>query len=278
MFYNKEIFDKFAVSYPVNDMTWDQTIDLARRITRLQDGVQYIGWEPGFPDANAEVFSKPLVDVKTKKALVDTPEYHKVFAMMMKGWEIPGFGGDKNVTRYTPANFVKDKYVGIFVDWYNKFFLQLDPATEAGTAPDWDLVTVPNFPENMGKARHSSVQFLMIPQQSKHKEQALQLLQTVSTLDAQLLQGRNGRIPVLADPEIQKQFGKDTKTLANKHVENLFKNKTVADAPATIYDDEIIKILRNVATSLAKNKEDVNTALRNAQAEADKKVAEMDAQ
>lgn len=275
LFYNKDIFDKFAAAYPTNGMTYDQVIDLARKLTRTQDGVAYIGWEPGFPDANSSPFVQPLVDAKTNKALIDTPAYKKVFEMMKLGYEIPGFVGPKDLYRYTPKHFINDKVVGMYVDWYNKMMPQLIEADSKGSAPNWDIVTVPNFPEYANAGRHESVQFLSVTKQSKYKDQAMQVLKAVSSLEAQLLQSRNGRISVLNDPEIQKQFSKDVKAFQGKQLDNLFQFKAVPSAPATLYDDEVRAIVRNIAKEIAVNKKDVNTALREAQELADKKIAEM---
>lgn len=45
-FYNKDVFDKLGVAYPKDSMTWDDVIELARKTTRNQDGVQYRGVDP----------------------------------------------------------------------------------------------------------------------------------------------------------------------------------------------------------------------------------------
>ncbi|WP_205127072.1 extracellular solute-binding protein [Paenibacillus ginsengarvi] len=264
LFYNKEMFDKFAVPYPTNGMTYDDVIGLARKMTVTQGGIQYIGWEPGFPDANISPFVQPLVDPKTGKALIDTPAYKKVFEMMKTGYEIPGFMGPKDLFRYTPSHFVNDQIVGMYVDWYNKMMPQLLEADAKGKVPNWDIVTVPNFPEYVGVGRHESVQFLAIAKQSKYKDQAMQVLKAVSSLEAQLLQSRNGRISVLNDSEIRKQFSQDVKAFQGKQMDNLFKFKAASSTPSSIYDDAVTTIVRNVAKEIAVNKKDVNTALREA--------------
>src|ERR1041384_6463794 len=35
LIYNKNVFDRFGVPYPTNDMTWEQFIELAQRVTRV---------------------------------------------------------------------------------------------------------------------------------------------------------------------------------------------------------------------------------------------------
>jgi multiple sugar transport system substrate-binding protein len=274
-FYNKDIFDKFGVPYPTNGMTYDDIISLARKLTRVQDGVQYVGWEPGFPDATASPFVQPLADNATNKARIDTPHYKKIFDMMKTAYEIPGLVGPNGLFRYAPKAFVEDHTVAIFVDWYNKMMLQFLAADKAGKAPNWDLVTVPNFPENANKGRHESVQFMLVTNQSSYKAQAVQVIKAATSLEAQLAQSRNGRMAVLKDPEIEKQFAKDVKAFQGKQLENLFKFKASPSTTKTIYDDEMVTIIRNIAKEIAVNKKDVNTAIREAQELADKKVAEM---
>jgi multiple sugar transport system substrate-binding protein len=275
LFYNKDLFDKFGVAYPTNGMTYDQVIAIARQMTRMQDGIQYIGWEPGFPDANASPFSQPFVDMKTKKALIDTPAYKKVFEMMKQGYEIPGFIGPNNLFRYAPKTFIADHTVAMYVDWYNKMMTQVIAADEGNISPNWDIVTVPNFPEYAQVGRHESVQFLTLTKQTKYKEQALQAILATTSKEAQMLQSRNGRISILSDPEIQKQFGKDVKGYEGKHMENLFLFKAAPSAQATLYDDDMRAIIRNVAKEISIGKKDVNTALREAQEIADKKLIEL---
>jgi multiple sugar transport system substrate-binding protein len=275
LWYNKDVFDKFGVSYPTNGMTYDDVIAAARKLTQNMDGVQYVGWEPGFVDANADAFSQPLADAKTKKALIDTPAIRQVLEMMKKGYDIPGFGGEKNAVRYKPNDFIADKFIGMYVDWYNKMSGPLIVAHNAGSAPNWDVATVPTFPEFKGKGRHESVQFLAISAQSKFKAQAFQVIQAATSHDSQMEQSRNGRISILKDPEAEKQFGQNVPAFKGKHLENIFKLTPAKAAPQTIYDDDVRKIMRNLSDDIVKKKKDVNTALREAQAAADKKIAEL---
>src|SRR5699024_5763762 len=41
--YNKDIFDLFGVDYPTDDMTWDEVIELASKVTGEKNGVEYYG-------------------------------------------------------------------------------------------------------------------------------------------------------------------------------------------------------------------------------------------
>jgi multiple sugar transport system substrate-binding protein len=275
-FYNKDVFDKFGVAYPTNGMTWDNVLEISHKLTRSEDGTQYIGWDVGFPDAIAAPFGVPLVDPKTNKANIDNDVYKKVFGMMSQAWQEPGHLGEKNNTnRYAPAVFIGDKRIGMYTDWLNKMLQPLIEADTKGAAPNWDIVTIPNFPENKGKGRDLSVQYLFISQQSKYKDQAMQAILALTSVETQTALSRDGRMPVLKDPAISKQFGADVPALKGKHMENLFLLPPSADLSHSLYDNEVRAIIRKVSERVGVKKDDINTALREAQAEADKTIAEM---
>jgi len=85
MIYNKDIFDKFGVGYPVDGMTWDEVLDLARNLTRKDGDVQYIGFDPGNPAQMGSGLALPFVDINTKTALVDNEHWRNVFSVFKRG-------------------------------------------------------------------------------------------------------------------------------------------------------------------------------------------------
>ncbi|MDF2715158.1 MAG: extracellular solute-binding protein family 1 [Paenibacillus sp.] len=42
--YNKDIFDKFGEPYPRDGMTWEEAVQIAKKLTRNDAGVQYMGF------------------------------------------------------------------------------------------------------------------------------------------------------------------------------------------------------------------------------------------
>ncbi|TMV47703.1 hypothetical protein FE783_19880 [Paenibacillus mesophilus] len=44
LYYNKDLFDKFAVPYPQEGISWSRTMDLAVRMSRVEGSVQYRGF------------------------------------------------------------------------------------------------------------------------------------------------------------------------------------------------------------------------------------------
>ncbi|CAG7647981.1 hypothetical protein PAESOLCIP111_05499 [Paenibacillus solanacearum] len=275
LFYNKELFDKFGIAYPKDSMTWDEVLELSRKMTREQDGVSYIGWEPGFPDVIASPYTLPYVDPKTNKAVIDDPVYKKVFELMKQVYEQPGFVGPNNKWNYGPDGFMKDRNVAMITEWMVKMVDDLITGEEKGIGPKWDLVTIPNFPDKAGMGRHGVTHMLFVSQQSKNKEQAMEVIKALTSREAQALQSAYGRITVLNDPDIVKQFGSQRPGLQGKNTAAIFKFKSSPISVPNLYDKDIQPIIRAIRPEIAINKKDVNTALREAQEKADKKLAEL---
>jgi maltose-binding protein MalE len=69
MYCNKELFDKFGVSYPINGMNWDAAIELGKKMTRMDAGVQYLGLAVSSRHIlRMNPFALPFVDAKTGKS------------------------------------------------------------------------------------------------------------------------------------------------------------------------------------------------------------------
>lgn len=44
VFYNKDLFDKFGIDYPTDNMTWDEMYELSKNMTRSDGDIQYYGY------------------------------------------------------------------------------------------------------------------------------------------------------------------------------------------------------------------------------------------
>jgi multiple sugar transport system substrate-binding protein len=104
MFYNKDIFDKFGVPHPKENMTWAETADLARRVTRQDGGIQYVGLASQQDWHNvmrSNQFSLEPIDPVTHKATFDG--WKVIFEEMMPVFQIPGNEVRNSATGIRPS-------------------------------------------------------------------------------------------------------------------------------------------------------------------------------
>lgn len=274
LFYNRDIFDRFGASYPEDDMLWSEIMELHQQLTREDEGVQYIGIDLRFPDHMISPYTQPFVDPETDKALIDIPLYREILALFDQMYQTPGYIQDTKYA-YGPRGFVTDHIQAMQPDWVTKIISDLLQAEADNAAPNWDMVTNPTFEDKVGVGRHALADMLIISKPSKLKEQAMQVIQMVVSRDQQIELSKHSRVTVLDDPEIQKLFGTNNPSLADKNTEAIFKNPSSPTPPPHIADKAVQSKIRAIRREMGVEKKDINTALREAQQAADQEIQEI---
>lgn len=265
LYYNKDIFDKFGAPYPTDGMTWDQVLQLAKKVTGMDNGTQFRGFDPG----NSVIWvSQPLgiaaVDPKTDKASMNNDQWKKVFELVKSFYSIPGNepkGNAKDV-------FLKEKTLAMYTDL--SIFNDLEIAAKSGL--NWDLVQYPSYPEKPNVYGNASINMLMITKTSQHKDQALQVISTAVSDEVQLESARKGRITPLKDPKFKNEFGADREVLKGKNVQGIFKSKPVKYPIASKYRGKAEAMVRDKFNEYLSGKMDVNTALAQLDEEINKMI------
>ncbi|MDQ1913450.1 extracellular solute-binding protein [Paenibacillus sp. GD4] len=267
LYYNKDIFDRFGVPYPKDNMTWDQVYELARVLTRTEDGVQYRGLEPDMIDRVSGQTGLTIVDPKTNKASVNTEGWNRLFTMMKQIYDIPG----NNQLKWAAAareSFSKTK----------------DLAMHAGLGPDgydsahglnWDLVTYPVTKEAPTTSLALGGRAFSVTSLSTQKEEAFQLVKLWLSEDVQKQLSAIGRAPALNSPEARKQFGTGLPGFKGKHLDALFMLQAAKSPSVSKYEAEGAKQLRSAFQNMIKQNLDVNTALRQAEEQINKAVEQL---
>ena len=177
LFYNKKMFMDAGVPVPVDNMQWSDVFDLARRVAKgdgkdRKFGFSFNRWS-GDPFNDSQNYAAPLqlkmFDNKGEKMTVDTPQWAKVWK------DVLALYTDKIVPSQTDMNVVYDGMAqgkeGVFnpfqgdlfingriammiggYDYINELAKAKDYSTKNKAIPtvDWDVVTIPTFPEAPG--------------------------------------------------------------------------------------------------------------------------------
>jgi multiple sugar transport system substrate-binding protein len=264
LYYNKGIFDKFGVPYPKDGMSWDQVYELAKQVSRTDGGVSYRGIDVQRGYLTYNQLSLPYIDQSTDKPIFNNDGWRSLFEMMQKVYSIPG-NEYKNTGQ---TDFIKNQNLAMFAS-YNIIMLLKD-------APNlnWDLVTLPTFSQKPNTGLAPFPQHMLVTSQSKHKDDAFLVLETMLSEDVQAARGRDAGIaPALTKKAVQDQFMKGVGFAAGKNVGAFFKNDFAAPRKGTPYDKIAITEVSNSLTSVLQGKKDVNTALRDAEEQTVKKIA-----
>ena len=274
MLYNKDIFDKFAVPYPKDGMTWDEVIQLSRQVTRLQGEAQYVGIDLQTPSILTGPYGLSLVDAKQEKSLLQNEGFKKVLGIYEQNYAIPGSVIPQKKYTYGIDYFLKDQKIAMFPYWLAATTARLPQLQEQGANFNWDLVSFPSFAEKPGVGRQVDFHLAMVTPTSKNKKAAYAVIKTIVSEEAQKTMNRGTRMTVLQAPGLKKEVAVDTKLYDGKNLQGIFKVKPAALPKTTKYDSKIQSFLTDAAKSMAYDKTDINTALRIADEMANKYIQE----
>ncbi|CAG7615592.1 ABC transporter substrate-binding protein [Paenibacillus allorhizosphaerae] len=260
LYYNKEIFDRFAVPYPKDGMMWDEAIELAKKLTRMDGGIQYKGIAiDGNINRLGEQLGLPMVDAKTNKSALQTEAWKTVFDTYRKIGQIPD-NWLENPQRI-PA-FQKDRNLAMLAGLSARLG-EFEQMVGQGQAMNWDMATLPTFPQAPKNAFGGGIFYLMMSSKSKHQTEAFQVLKLLTDDESQTMLSKQGRRSSLKDPKYSQVFGEDLKSLKGKNKEAIFKTALAPQPPTTKFDDAAFKELVAGGNQVAKEPgADVNTVIR----------------
>ncbi|TMV46871.1 extracellular solute-binding protein [Paenibacillus mesophilus] len=265
LFYNKDIFDRTGVPYPKDGMTWEDAAEIARKLSFVERGVQYRGLDMETIMRLRGAFGITYIDAKTEKASINTDLWRKVFETAKAVYAVPN-NKPANLLAYgsKPA-FLKDQTLAMIAT-NNMLNQGLEDAGKKGL--QWDIAQYPSFKEKPNVSGHVAAHLVAITKTSKYKEQAMKVLETVTSDEVQTISARTtARISSLKNTVIKKQLGADMPFLQGKHVEAFFKSTAIPSPIYSQYEEINTDAYKIVMQSFKDYFEfkDVNTALREAE-------------
>jgi multiple sugar transport system substrate-binding protein len=265
--YNKDLFDKFGVPYPKDVITWDEYLELSKKLTRMDSGVQYIGGSPASVPNMLKQYGASSVDATDENIILTTDKHKAIFSLEQSFFDIPGLIQGKT---YQQTNINGGKIAMLpnwIASWTNNI-LKKEPAYA------WDVFAYPVFKERPTIGAPVDFHMLTVNKAGKHKEAAYRAVLTMVSAAAQEELTRNTRITPLKDPALKAMYAQDAKVFEGKNLKTIFE---VTPAPLPDYSkwSSIVAAHVNaVAEDMALNKKDMNTAMREQEEKANKALAE----
>lgn len=255
MYYNKDLFDSAGVPYPTDGMNWDQAIDLGKTIGGKL-GAPYKGLDVNFKEMAFQL-SLPYVDAATKKSSLLDERWKKVFDTANRALKSsPDSDGS--------ASFV-NRNVAMWA--FKNRNSSLKQPSEQGM--NWDVVEFPSFDEKPGVISQVDAHVVYMSPTSKHKEDALKVMEVLTSDDVQQKLSRIGKLPALNNKTIISQYAADIPYLKNKNWNGVFQGKFGLPPKRLLDDPNIMAAADKAFDDYSKGVADMNTALRRAAEEID---------
>ncbi|MBD2861651.1 ABC transporter substrate-binding protein [Paenibacillus oceani] len=266
MMYNKDLFDKFGVPYPKDGMTWDDTYDLAKRLTRTEDGKTYYGMFVSFYHAALRnQLSLDLFDPATGKAIFDSGSWNSFYGNFSRFYDLYRLNATQVIAAQQKKMWEEDQIVAMFMP------VAGDPAVKV--LKNYDYVQSPVFKEKPGAGPQAYPFTLYISQTSKHKEEALKIINYMVSDDYQQMKAEDGTfVPALKNNKFLDVFGRLNPSYQGKNVKALLPSVHADSSKWNVFIGTYAKEALNSFIEIAQNTKDYNTATREAAERADKAV------
>lgn len=257
LYYNKDIFDKFGVPYPKDGMTWEETIELAKKVTRMDNQTQYRGM--ALDDVSRLLFplSLNIVDAKTDKATVNSDPYKRVLDIGKQIYSIPG---NEYVSGSPIDRFLKDRNIAMLPTV--NLFLRFRDVTDL----NWDVAQFPSYSDKPNVYGMDDLHCIIPMASSKYRDDQMRVLEVLFSDEVQLTMAKkSAKFPVLKDVKYKQAFGQDLPELKGKHIEGVLKSKSVFAPANSLYYLKSLSLFNAEYVNVLQDKKDINTALRDAE-------------
>lgn len=270
LYYNKDIFDMLGVAYPKDGMTWEELLEIVKKLGKSNGTGTYRAFDflhGSFISGNQ--LSLPFVDPQTDKAIVNNDKWKMWFDTMKMFYEVEGNKVDDKTIGKEYGNFMDDRNLAMV--GYLSLINRLPDAAKKGL--NWDMVTLPSFSSTKNTGLQIIPSFVGITPQSKYKDQAFLAIAHLQSDEVQIGDKKIIRVTVLKSEEVKKEQFNGPEHLKGKNFLALVKQKIAEPSTVTKYDAIASGVLTKKFRDVIVGKSDVNTALREADEEINKAIA-----
>lgn len=273
MFYNKGVFDKLSVPYPQNGMTWDDALELSKKLTRSQDGVNYLGLSASPAHIlRMNQLSKPYLDPKTLKPTFLDAEWTTLLQTYFLS-----YGQQESFIKRTEEL----KRLPYYPEMTNSFELAMFifnsqfPWDGAGYVKniDWDLVSMPTLQGKPKVGSQASPFSFAITSVARDKDAAMEVIKYLTSDEVQTTFSKNGLMPVLKSDAVKKVYGTESQ-YKDKNWSAVYYDAFAPLSYKSVYELGVERQYAPLMADIATGKIDLNTGLRQIQELAEKYIAE----
>jgi ABC-type glycerol-3-phosphate transport system substrate-binding protein len=260
MYYNKDIFDKFGVPYPKEQMTWDELNELSKKLGRSDENNVYVGYTTSANHAlRMNQMSQPYLKQDTQKSAIYNDNWKKYYeTAFLAPYKAAGLDAFTSKNNRLP-NFLTQE-AAMFMYLSSAMFINKEYETL-----NWDMVPIPTLKEKPGVGSQPYPTFFGVTSTSKYKDEAMEIIKYLVSEEVQMKLSKKGIMPVLNNEAVRKAFGQESK-FNTKNLKAVFTNQ-FAPVPYKSKNDSLVEKTYNEAVGAALS-QDINTALRSAEEKA----------
>ncbi|CAG7646216.1 hypothetical protein PAESOLCIP111_05115 [Paenibacillus solanacearum] len=269
--YNKDIFDKFGVEYPKAGSTWEDLIELSKKVSRTSDGVEYRGLVAGTSVNRIQTqLSLPFVDAATRKSAVGgNPGWQRLYQTFQSIYSVPGNLPEKAQYSDGATAFIQTKTLAMYPNLFGLGTLQ---AIEGGIRVG--ITTFPVFKDIQNSSTGLFASGLAVSTTSKNQDFAFQVADYFSSEEAQLQLAKTGVVTPLKSEAVRSKLFEGHPAVKDLDLSVIYKLRNADPYAKTTWDKKALTIVQRYMQDFVSGKADMNTTTRKVDEEINKMVQE----
>ena len=204
IFYNKDIFDAAGVSYPTNDMTWEEYDKLARSVTDTTPGAEIYGSH--YHTWRSTIQLDGILD--GKHTIVDgdyefTKPYYEMVLNQQKDGVCMDYATLKTQGLHYSAAFAQGNVATMNMgSWFIATLIQKIKDGEYTDCTNWGIVKYPHADGVEPGSTLSTITALAVPTSAPNKDAAWDFVKFVSGAEGAEVMASTGNIPAMTNDKI----------------------------------------------------------------------------
>lgn len=205
LYYNKTLFDKLGLAYP-EKITWDEYLELAAKLTYVEDGTQYWG---GFL---ADWLNAPLSMYQRNSNLLDDDlssmdEWLKICNKALNEDKSHMGFAQQSAESIDWLKFFCLGTTGMLINGEWTISMIKDYVNQGIDVPEWDVTYLPTFDVNDDVVSPGGLStFIVMGKNTKHPAEAFRFVQFLSSEEASVYLASQGVLPAYSSDAVKASF------------------------------------------------------------------------
>lgn len=272
LFYNRDLFDLFGVEYPEDGLTWEETYDVVRRMSRTQDGIRY--WGMGLSPNHAlqlDPLAPPYIN-EENKAIFDNDSFKRALETLVNVFNISGNEVDASTWSYGThlSKFQIEKTMAMLLGTSALGYAYFGDKEEL----NWDVAAYPRYADQPDIGPQSYPVYFYVSSISEYKNEAFLVSAYLTSNEFQTHLAGYGVLPISSDPSVMEDYGYLLPYMADKNIDAFLPETFAPPSFKGEFHSVGVSVAQEAYRRVVLKEVDINTALREAVESADQRIAE----
>lgn len=275
--YNKDLFDKFGVTYPKANSTWQDLIELSKKLARTEQGIAYRGLDAGLNvNRMQKQLSLPFVDKAGKSVVSSTPGWKTLYQTYADIYGVPGNFPEGAKHGDGRKAFLETKTLAMYPHIVMVTDTDFVQAAQAGFK--LGIATYPVFKDKPGVGTGLFGGGLAVNKLSKQQDLAFKVAVYYSSDEVQKALSKMGFVTPLVSQDVRKTLFEGNPLAAGLDLNAIYGTRAADPYERTDWDQKAFDIVNASMQNFFTGKTDINSTMREVDEKINKMVQDQKAQ